>query len=203
MIDQKSPVDFYFDFSSPYGYFASLEIEKLAAKYDRTVNWRAILLGPVFKTMNIAPIANVPLKGDYARHDMERSARFHNILFSHPDVMPIATQHAARAVLWVQQNEAAKAINLIHAFYSAYFTENIDISKLETVVRIAGDNGIDVGKLTAALNDDAVKDALKTEVAASIERGVFGSPFVIVDGESFWGFDRFDQLEAFLKNGKI
>jgi 2-hydroxychromene-2-carboxylate isomerase len=26
---------------------------------------------------------------------------------------------------------------------------------------------------------------------------------VIVDGESFWGFDRFDQLEAFLRDGKI
>ena len=34
-------------------------------------------------------------------------------------------------------------------------------------------------------------------------RGVFGAPFMIVDGESFWGFDRFDQMEMFLKNGKI
>ena len=26
---------------------------------------------------------------------------------------------------------------------------------------------------------------------------------IFIDGEPFWGFDRFDQLEAFLKNGKI
>jgi 2-hydroxychromene-2-carboxylate isomerase len=32
---------------------------------------------------------------------------------------------------------------------------------------------------------------------------VFGSPLVIADGEPFWGFDRFDQLEALLKNGNI
>jgi 2-hydroxychromene-2-carboxylate isomerase len=28
---------------------------------------------------------------------------------------------------------------------------------------------------------------------------VFGSPFVLLDGEPFWGFDRFDQLEAALQ----
>lgn len=203
MTEPKTPVDFYFDFSSPYGYFGSLHIEKLAAQYGRTVNWHAILLGPVFKVMGVAPLANVPLKGEYAHHDMERTARFHNILFKLPDVLPIASQHAARAVLWTQQNDAAKALNLIHTLYSAYFTENIDISKLETVLRIAGDIGIDAALLATALNDDAIKEALKTEVAASIARGVFGSPFVIVDGEAFWGYDRFDQLELFLKNGKI
>jgi 2-hydroxychromene-2-carboxylate isomerase len=38
-----SPIDFYFDFSSPYGYFASLRIDELAARYARTVNWRPYL----------------------------------------------------------------------------------------------------------------------------------------------------------------
>jgi len=203
MTEPKTPVDFYFDFSSPYGYFGSLHIEKLAAQYGRTVNWHAILLGPVFKLMNIAPLANVPLKGDYSHHDMERTARFHNIFFKRPDVLPITSQHAARAVLWTQQNDAAKAVNFIHTLYSAYFTENIDISQLPQVLRIAGDLGIDTAALTSALNEDAIKEALKVEVAAAIARGVFGSPFVIVDGEAFWGYDRFDQLELFLKNGKI
>lgn len=203
MNTSKTAIDFYFDFSSPYGYFGSLHIEKLAAQHDRQVNWHAILLGPAFKMMNIAPLANVPLKGDYSRRDMERTARFHNIFFQQPDAFPIASQHAARAVLWTQQNDAAKAVNLIHTLYSAYFTENVDISNLEHVVRIAGDLGIDMSALTAALNDDAIKNALKTEVGTAIERGVFGSPFVLVDDEAFWGFDRFDQLDAFLKNGKI
>ncbi|HKA43994.1 MAG TPA: DsbA family protein, partial [Burkholderiales bacterium] len=43
-----APIDFYFDFSSPYGYFASNKIDELAAKHGRTVIWRPILLGAVF-----------------------------------------------------------------------------------------------------------------------------------------------------------
>ena len=34
-----APVDFYFDFISGYGYFASLQIEALAARHGRKVNW--------------------------------------------------------------------------------------------------------------------------------------------------------------------
>jgi len=37
-----APIDFYFDFSSPYGYFASTRIDALGAKYGREVVWRPV-----------------------------------------------------------------------------------------------------------------------------------------------------------------
>ena len=46
-----------------------------------------------------------------------------------------------------------------------------------------------------------LKEALKREVGDAIARGVFGSPFVFVDGEPFWGLDRFDQIESWLASG--
>ena len=42
------PIDFYFDFSSPYGYFAATKIDTLGARYRREVSWHPILLGVVF-----------------------------------------------------------------------------------------------------------------------------------------------------------
>ena len=38
---------------------------------------------------------------------------------------------------------------------------------------------------------------------AAIDRGVFGSPYVFVDGEPFWGHDRFDQIERWLRDGSF
>jgi 2-hydroxychromene-2-carboxylate isomerase len=199
----STPIDFYFDFSSPYGYFAAVEIDKLAAKYGRSVNWHPILLGPIFKALGTNSLANIPVKGDYSRHDMERTARFHNIFYKAPSQFPIGTQVAARATLWVQQTQPAKAVDLIKTLYSAYFTEDIDISVPENVLRIAADNGIDRAALEAALGTPELKEQLRAATEAAGKAGVFGSPFMIVDGEPFWGFDRFTQLEAFLKNGKI
>ena len=34
---------------------------------------------------------------------------------------------------------------------------------------------------------------------AAIERGVFGSPYFVVDGEPFWGSDRLEQMEKWLQ----
>jgi len=45
--------------------------------------------------------------------------------------------------------------------------------------------------------------AISDDMRATMSRGVFGSPYVIVDGEAFWGFDRFDQIEALLRDGRI
>jgi len=199
----STPIDFYFDFSSPYGYFAAVEIDKLAEKYSRSVNWHPILLGPIFKALGTNSLANIPVKGDYSRHDMERTARFHNIFYKAPSQFPIGTQVAARATLWVQQTQPAKAVDLIKTLYSAYFTEDIDISVPENVLRIAADNGIDRAALETALGTPELKEQLRAATEAAGKAGVFGSPFMIVDGEQFWGFDRFTQLEAFLKNGKI
>ncbi len=69
------------------------------------------------------------------------------------------------------------------------------------VARIAKGIGADAEALTSALADDPIKERLKAEVQSAIDRGVFGSPFVIVDGEPFWGADRLDHVEAWLSTG--
>jgi 2-hydroxychromene-2-carboxylate isomerase len=197
-------IDFYFDFSSPYGYFASTRIEALADKYRRTLRWHPMLLGVAFKTTGAAPLPLVPLKGEYSYRDFERSARFHDIPYRRPPQFPLSTQLAARAMLWLQQSAgSAQAVGFMHAVYRAYFVDGADISQPDTIAGLAGALGIDGAALLEAASSAPVKDSLRTEVENAIARGVFGSPFVIFDDEPFWGFDRFGQLEAFLRDGKI
>ena len=59
------PIDFYFDFSSPYGYFAANKIDGIASRHAREVTWRPILLGAVFKSSGQQPLTTIPLIGDY------------------------------------------------------------------------------------------------------------------------------------------
>ena len=51
-----APVEFWFDFSSPYAFFASREIDAVAARHGRTVTWRPFLLGVAFRTTRMAPL---------------------------------------------------------------------------------------------------------------------------------------------------
>jgi len=195
-------IDFYFDFSSPYGYLASEKVEAMAARHGRSVDWHPVLLGIIFKQTGAAPLTMVPLKGDYSRRDMLRSARFHGVSdFRMPSKFPIPSQAPARIVLWQKERDAALGAAVVHALYRAFFVDDVDISMPDNAVAIAAKCGVDAAAARAAIDDPAVKDALRQANDQAIARGVFGSPFIIVDGEPFWGIDRFDQVERWLATG--
>ena len=103
-----APLEFYFDYSSPYGYFAAMKIDDLAAKYGRAVNWKPILLGAVFKISGGAPLPTLPLKGPYALRDILRSARFHGVEYKQPSKFPVATQAPGRPFYWVNTRDPAR-----------------------------------------------------------------------------------------------
>ena len=75
MSAQGKAIEFYFEFSSPYGYIAAQQVDQLGERVGRQVNWRPMLLGPVFKVTGQAPLVEVPMKGEYSKHDFARSAR--------------------------------------------------------------------------------------------------------------------------------
>ncbi|MDS1141016.1 2-hydroxychromene-2-carboxylate isomerase [Pusillimonas sp. SM2304] len=192
------PIDFYFEFSSPYGYFASTRIEALAAEFNRQVRWRPILLGPMFQATGSAPLTDIPVKGQYARHDFKRTAKLFDIPYRQPDPFPIGTVSAARAVLYVQQQDKDKAAALSKRLYRAYFAEGQNINQTEVVLANAEQLGIDAGELENGIAQESIKALLKKEVGDAMARGVFGSPFLFVDNEPFWGFDRFDHVRKWL-----
>ena len=197
----SAPIVFHFDFSSPYGYIGSEKIEALAARHGRGVDWRPMLLGAVFKVAGTAPLTSVPLKGDYSRRDIVRSARFHGVPLRMPSKFPIATQAPARIVVWQRGRDAGTTPRLVKALYRAYFVDGRDISDPEVAADVAGETGVERAAARAAIDDPVIKDALKRDVDAAIAAGVFGSPYIIVDGEPFWGVDRLDQIAAWLERG--
>ncbi len=194
-------IDFYFDFSSPYGFFASTKIDELAAKHGRAVVWRPILLGAVFKITGQQPLPTIPMKGSYAKHDLARMARLFGVPFRLPTKFPIGATAPSRAFYWVHDRDPALARKTAQALYHAYFAEDRDISNPEVTANVCAKLGVDRGALAQALNDPAVKERLKSEVDGAIERGVFGSPYIVIDGEPFWGADRLDQVDKWLATG--
>ena len=196
-----APVDFWFEFSSPYGYIASQIAEDVEKRMGRPMKWRPMLLGPIFKLTGSAPLVGIPLKGEYSKRDFARTARMLNVPFRFPDRFPIGTAAALRAFYWVDDRDPAKARELAKKMYRAYFAENRDIGPVPVVCEIANSIGIDAGELGQALEDPAMKERGKREVDKAIAAGVFGSPYFIVDGEPFWGVDRLPMLEKWVKTG--
>jgi 2-hydroxychromene-2-carboxylate isomerase len=198
-----APLRFYFDFISPYGYFASLRIEEIAARHGRAVDWRPMLLGvAVMKVMGLKPLLDTPLKGDYIRRDVLRHARRHGLQLGRDlNASPGNPLPPARAFYWVRKNHPALQAQVVHALYHAYWAQGRDLSTPEAVAAILAPLGLPVDEVAAGAASEEAAALLRNAVGASIEAGVFGSPTIVVDDEPFWGSDRLAEVEEWLSVG--
>ena len=193
-------VDFYFEFASPYGYLASTQMDGLAERCGCTVRWHPIMLGAALKATGSQPLVQIPLKGPYMMHDLPRFARLLGAPFTAPPRMPANSLHASRAAVWLE-DDPPLAKRVMQAILHAHWGLGRDISAPELVADIVAPLGIERESLIDAVADPAIKQRLKERTEASLERGVFGSPFVLVGDEPFWGADRLPQVAGWLTRG--
>ena len=74
-----------------------MKIEALAARHGRTVSWRPFLLGAAYKVDHELEPMTLPMKGEYIKRDIERSARFYDIPYRYPSKFPVSGVAPGRA----------------------------------------------------------------------------------------------------------
>ena len=188
-----APIEVWFDFASPYAYLMRQPLQALAARHGRTIAWRPVILWAVLKQQAIVPVADSPVKWAYLVNDMRRSAAFHGVPFGTPQ-MPMSSHAAARFYHALTAARPELVEPLIDALFAAQMVDNRPLSEPETLIAIATRHGIDRAMAIDAIEGPAGRERLATAVAQAVAAGVFGSPFVILDGEPFFGADRLPQI---------
>ena len=196
------PIDFYFDFISPYGYLATTQIEKIAAEHDREVMWRPFLLGvTVMNVMGLKPIMDTPLKSDYALIDRPRMAKLFGVPLVIPDLSGVNSLGASRAYYWINESDPKMAKEFAIRIFRRLWVDGNDITNAKEVVAEAAAVGVEAAALCDGLKHSRTKDLLRDAVDSAVARKVFGAPFFIVDDEPIWGIDRLWMLEHWLAHG--
>ena len=83
----------------------------------------------------------------------------------------------------------------------AVFTRGAALNDTAVLRAVAAAHGLDPAAAEAVWNDPQWKARLKRANDEAIATGVFGAPYVVVDGEPFWGNDRKPQIERWLAQG--
>ena len=196
-------LEFYFDFISPFGYLASLRVDELAEQHQYECRWQSMLLGiSVLKTMGMRPLTEIPLKSDYLRIDLQRYLRRHGLALARAHGAPPANPlPAARAFYLIDQDNPILAKQVAKAILNAYWREGADIGSQEAVIAIARGAGADGAGLERDFASGEASRLLHAAVDRSLARGVFGSPFFIVDEEPFFGLEKMELMEEWLARG--
>ena len=193
-------IETYYDFRSPYAYFADYRIRKGNLGFSASVEWIGC---PIFidVILNLQggrePWATfgdtlIPPKRAYLMADIRRMAEFYGAPYQPSWKWPARpNQIPALCLASLLTGTTERIFRSI--IFDALWHEQRDISDpavlTDALIRAGGDPMI----LDRA-GDRAVHDALTERTAEAYANGVFGTPTFILNGEIFFGADRLEVL---------
>ena len=195
-------IEFFCDCSSPWTYLAFHNIQPLAREFDETIQWRPILVGGIFNTVNPSVYQSrekpVPAKARYYKKDMADWALLAGLeVKTRPTVFPVNSVKVMRGCILLEPE--GKLVPFARAACEAYWRDDQDISKdevLAAIWRLA----IDGPRFFAGIAQQAIKDQLRANTDELVERGGFGSPTIYLDREDmYFGNDRLPLIRAALE----
>ena len=141
-------IEFYFDPISPFAYLGSIQIERIAARLGRSVEWKPVLIGvTILKVMGLKPLPETPLKGPYLKHDAVRLAEYFDVPFRYHGLTGINSLAALRAFVVLKERDAGLAKSLAQKIFSRLWVRGLDITAADDVAEEAKGLGIDVPAL--------------------------------------------------------
>ena len=189
-------IQFWFEFASTYSYPAACRIEDVAGQAGLVLEWKPILLGPIFRGQGWtdSPFNLFPAKGRYMWRDLERVCAKHGVPFRRPSQFPRSGLLAARIACFGANEDWCPAF--VRAVYRANFADDRDIANPGLIGELLDALGQPGQAIIARAASQEVKDQLRRQTETAAARGIFGAPTFLVGDEMFWGNDRLDDAVA-------
>jgi 2-hydroxychromene-2-carboxylate isomerase len=203
----RATIEVFFDCSSPWTYLAFENLQPLAAEMGAQVDWRPILVGGVFNTVNPSVYASraqpVPAKAKYMLKDLQDWARLAGLKIKMPpSVFPVNSVKAMRACLVLAPEGAL--VPFARAVFQSYWADDEDISQDSVLAAVCARVGKDGGDVLARAAAPEIKAALKSNTDELMARGGFGSPTLFVNGvDMYFGNDRLELVRAALARTRL
>ncbi|MCA3182190.1 MULTISPECIES: 2-hydroxychromene-2-carboxylate isomerase [unclassified Cupriavidus] len=197
-------VEYFLAPQSPFVYLGHARFVEIANRHQAQVLLKPADLGKVFSVSGGLPLAQrPPQRQAYRLVELERWSQFLGIpLNLHPTYFPVSGDAAARLIIAAQlAHGTARALALTGGITRAVWAEQRNIADAATLAQIADENDLDGASLLKASEGQAVQAAYAQNTQDAISANVFGAPWFIHDGQSYWGQDRLDFLDRALAAG--
>jgi len=186
---------FYFDFLSPFSFFAWLAHKEQLKNFNCEIIYRPVLMGKLFSHFNFPGPGEIRVKRNYELKKCFRYASKHKIPFSPPSTFPFNPLAIIRTATLSAAHENQSQV--IDCIFKAIWSEGKMLEDPELVQQLFLNNELDAGILENSFAREA-KLELKNNINEAIKANIFGVPSFQVDQEYFWGNDSFESLKDYL-----
>ena len=190
-------IEIFFDFISPYAYLASHEIERLGARLGHDVEPRPVLFAAMLNALGTKGPAEVPPRRAYVFKNVLRAAHRAGVKIDLPPAHPFNPLPALR----VAATDVDRALRwkIVHALFRATWGGGGGVDGTENVAIALREAGLDAASLLERSATADAKERLRRNTDEALARGAYGVPTMFLEGEMFFGFDSFPDLEAFAR----
>jgi 2-hydroxychromene-2-carboxylate isomerase len=192
-------VDFYFDFGSPTSYLAWTQLPRIAEEAGAELRMRPILLGGIFQATGNRSPNEIPGKSVWIKRDLLRFAARYGVALMHNPHFPINTLQLMRGAIGYQMRKPAAFDAYVAAIYRAMWVDGRNLGEPTEVGEVLQRAGFDPEEFLALVQRPEVKDKLRTDTEAAVERGLFGAPTMFVGENMYFGQDRLDFVRDALR----
>jgi 2-hydroxychromene-2-carboxylate isomerase len=189
-------IDYFFTLNSPWSYMGGERLAKMAKEHGASVNTKPAQMGVVFAQTGGLPLPKrAPARQAYRLVDMKRWVEFLEIPFvREPEFFPHDETEGVRLVLAAVET-GGDALALATEIGRSLWELNEDPADADVQSAAAARAGLDADALRGALSLEDAATIWSKNTDEALDRGVFGAPSYIIDGEIFWGQDRLDFVE--------
>ena len=191
-----SKIHFYFDFISPYAYFAWRKLPALAKKYNREIEAHPVVFGKLLDKWGQLGPAEIPPKHNWLNEYCFRYAALNGFKYNPPKKHPFNPLAALRMSL--KEVSGDDQLRVIDSIFEEGWSHGADLGDLSTLTSLLTRQSIDGETLSKKVSESEIKELLIDETTYAIEKGVFGVPTIIIDDNLFWGNDQMDHIELLL-----
>jgi 2-hydroxychromene-2-carboxylate isomerase len=200
-------LEFFYDCSSPWTYFAFTRIIPLTDALQLPIHWRPILVGGVFNAVNqevytareaMFNNSNSRRLNDYVKN-LQDWARLCGVRANMPPGHPISSVKAMRGAFYAEEQDLL--VPYSRSVFETYWdSDTPDITSDAVLTGICTQVGLDPEDFFSAINNQRYKDLLRQNTDELIERGGYGSPTIFINGDDmYFGNDRLDLVEFRLR----
>jgi len=191
-------IDLYYDYRSPFAYFAAQRISLLTER-EATISWKPVLVSALINLqVGREPAADVldPLCSAKRAHfmaDIFRMIGYWNITFAPPVPTPPVCD-TAMAITALLESKGIEHSAFRNCVFEAVWQRQCDVENLDVLRECLESSGLEL-----ALDDQSIQEGnnlLIDNSTSAFSQGVFGVPTFVCDGELYFGADRMELLAS-------
>ena len=186
---------------SPWTFLGHKRINKIALENNYELIIMPVNYGEVFPATGGLPVNKRSIQRQkYRLQELARWSEFLKVkLNTEPKFFPSRSLLPSLAIISAKLLKYENVMDIAYRIMEALWVKELDIDDEKTLKSVISKLTPSAEELIDFSKQDVVSNEIKKNTEKALKSSVFGAPTYIIDDEVFWGQDRLDFVERYIK----